>query len=51
MVPYRRYPKIKPGKNMNTVFPIIKYMIEKINDEMMRLGTGGMNNLSLSLGK
>ena len=28
----------------------IKYMIENMIEAMIRLGTGGMNNLSLSLG-
>jgi hypothetical protein len=51
MLPYKRYPRINPGKNARTFVPMMRYIKPNIKDEMIKLGTGGMNNLSLSRGK
>ena len=42
--------KNKPREKAATFQPMSKYMMEKIAEARIRLGTGGINNLSLSLG-
>jgi hypothetical protein len=44
MLAYNRYPKIKPGKNISVLYLITPNIIKKTIEDIMRLGTAGINN-------